>query len=312
MYMLAIPIMVAEFPLPITLSPPTMSYNPNTPSLLNAATFWFVVTAVVDEQDVVRSNEISFSVPFTQPDKLFTLTATVNLAEIGAVPGVTAWRIYWGYASGLENQYVEVPYDGVTGSVTITGPSTPGIVGAKHNGLTRILCYDLVLKAWAIIDLPWPIEVLKQVRAISSPPVTLTGGFDDGTVRRVQAGDPDWDGLPIDATVRSPEVFGKFSNQSLYLRRLTIRGFVTGPPPGDFQNTFSLNLTVDGQPENLGRGRLYVRPNGRFELTLDLGFLGRTIHVDLGVVASRLNLPVEIHEFDWEVSPRIPGIPLSI
>jgi hypothetical protein len=214
--------------------------------------------------------------------------------------------IDWSYAYLSKGTQTAIPPKYVLAiPVMIDGYSSPG--------LTRILGYDLVLKAWTILDLPWPIQVLKQVRAISSPPVTLTGGHNDGTVRRIQAHDPDWDGQPIDAFVRSPEVFGKYANQSLYLRRLTIRGFFTGNVPvGVNQNLITMTLNVDGVELPQPPGRFYVRPSGKFELTLDLGFLGRTIHLDLTAAASQLNLPVEIHEFDWEVSPRVPGIPISI
>jgi hypothetical protein len=314
MYVLAVPRMEQGSPPPVSFTAPSVVYNTNVTSPLGSGTYWFIYTAVVNGQDVAVSAETTLTIP-TQWNKLFTLTVTVNIFEIVTIPGVTAWRVYWGSAQGAENQYVEVTIiaDGNT-AVTITQFGTPGAPGTQHGGLTRILAYDLVLKGWTVIDLPWPVEVVKQVRAISSPPVTITGGFNDGSVRRIQAGDPDWDGLPISFSVRTPEVYGKTANQPVFYRRLSIRGqflnYSSNMPPYPPPN-FAINLVInyDGSNRQQLPGQFFMLGGGNFELRLELGDLRRTAHIDLTGIASHINLPVEIHEFSWEVQPRAQGTP---
>jgi hypothetical protein len=158
---------------------------------------------------------------------------------------------------------------------------------------------------------------LKQVRAISSPPVTLTGGFNDSTVRRIQAGDPTWDGQPVAWSVRTPEVYGKTANQPVFYRRLSIRGEYMHPttqmPPYPPLN-YSINLTVnyDGTDRQQVPGQFFGFAAGMFELRLELGEIHRTAHIDLSGIADVINLPVEIHEFSWEVQPRNQGPPIWI
>ena len=66
-------------------------------------------------------------------------------------------------------------------------------VGAGANGnLTRLLCFDLVLKAWSIVDLPFPISAMSQARSTVAAVVTLLGSANDGTLQRWQASDTTW------------------------------------------------------------------------------------------------------------------------
>ena len=57
-------------------------------------------------------------------------------------------------------------------------PSSPA-----YGGLTRALCFDLVLKGWMVIDLPFPISTAYQARPVTSNPITLIGSFGDGTLQ---------------------------------------------------------------------------------------------------------------------------------
>ena len=51
-----------------------------------------------------------------------------------------------------------------------------GIAGGDGS-LIRVLCYDLVFKAWAIIDLPFKIFCLQQLRIAGQRPLTVAGGI---------------------------------------------------------------------------------------------------------------------------------------
>jgi hypothetical protein len=48
-------------------------------------------------------------------------------------------------------------------------------IGNSNSQLTRLLGYDLVLKAWLIVDLPYAISTMSQFRTVSANPVTILG-----------------------------------------------------------------------------------------------------------------------------------------
>jgi hypothetical protein len=109
-------------------------------------------------------------------------------------------------------------------------------IGNSNGQLTRILCYDLVLKAWtAPVDLPFPISTGAQFRTVTANPVTILGGFSDGLLSRWQAGDQLWDvgatgaRLPsaVLYSVKLPEAVSQTADQKLNCRRVTIRGIAT-------------------------------------------------------------------------------------
>jgi len=97
---------------------------------------------------------------------------------------------------------------------------------------SRLLCYDLILQAWTVVDLPFQISSLFQVRLSNvvegtySLPTVYMGGSSDGIVRRWQAGDqPLWDGnanAPVNWSLTTPEIGGDATGR-LYFRRTTVR-----------------------------------------------------------------------------------------
>lgn len=303
-YSLAIPIS-SQLPGGLTISSITTS-GPS--STLPPGNYYFKITAVVNGKDVAVSGEYG---PYTVAGGS-TFTVTVDLTQFTPL-GATAWRIYWGFQPGRQSEYEDISIG--YAAPTIVAPGTPGSPGSMGGGLTRLLTYDLVLKAWTILDLPWPIMVHKQLRASNTIPTTITGGFNDGSVRRMQDGDPDWDGTAIQFSLRTPEVFGKYTNQSLYYRRLTLRGLFTGDspnPPPPFNYQLEMTVTIDGVDQLPVSGRFYQQGSGLFELVIDLGFLARTVHLNLAGSSFPINRPAELYEFSWEASPRIPGVPISI
>lgn len=90
---------------------------------------------------------------------------------------------------------------------------------------TRGFGYDFGLKQWFVIDLPWAIGAAaflpQAVSAVAAGYQSIVGGSNDGSVRRMFAGDPDWDGTPINGSMRMPD-FG-YPGTPVYIRRLNVR-----------------------------------------------------------------------------------------
>lgn len=147
-------------------------------------------------------------------------------------------------------------------------------IGMSNGSLTRILCFDLVLKAWDIVDLPFPISAMSQERSEGNPVITLLGSSSDGTLQRWQANDTTWatsaagSGTPAPVVwlVRSPTVASKDAYVRLYARRVIIRGqqstatmiinprvggvyqgvqIIALPASGDIQVQAALGITYD-------------------------------------------------------------------
>ena len=112
-------------------------------------------------------------------------------------------------------------------------------IGSSGGALTRALCFDLVLKGWSIIDLPFPVSTTLQAQGVSSNPVTLFGSFSDGTLQRWQAGDVEWatsssgssTPAPIAYMVRTPIIASKDPEERIYCRRVNVLGKIGDAPP---------------------------------------------------------------------------------
>lgn len=111
---------------------------------------------------------------------------------------------------------------------------------------SRLLCYDLILKAWNVVDLPFQISSIQQIRIPSTtfagtpfPPITYLGGAADGILRRWQAGDAStWDtGASVAWSLTTPEIGGEASGR-LYCRRTTLRMHASTAPSVTLQPTY--------------------------------------------------------------------------
>jgi hypothetical protein len=221
--------------------------------------------------------------------------------------GFSQWRIYLGNSGpGSENEYAIIPGNVLSvefGKPFVTPiPLYPGGTQTNLGQMTRLLCYDLVLKAWTVIDLPFPISALKQFRTIGSIPITVMGGFNDGGIRRWLGGaglDTTWDagavnaGAPdnqVRASVRTPQVFGKDASDRVYLRQLAIRG--KGTPV-----SLATLTTVNGVAgAKLVTRNLTALPMGGTEFVAyaELGITGVDAHADVSWTG-----PLEIDSIDW-------------
>jgi hypothetical protein len=167
---------------------------------------------------------------------------------------------------------------------------------------TRVLCYDLILKAWTVVDLPWPIYGFRQIRPEGNQPYTVCGVTSDGSVRRIFSGDPDWDGTPITWSCRTPEVFSKSYAENIYTRAVYIRGSspdgsLIYPVFGDWatDQVISSKFPLKVQP---------LRQN-QFELFMQMHSKSKNIHADFTGQGR-----VVIDSFDWdaEMQPEAPSI----
>lgn len=214
----------------------------------------------------------------------------------------TAYRgyVWYGSTPGGENTLVTLPANLAEPIAAVTNPGIASSVPFTSSGmLFRLLCYDLILKAWTIIDLPFAISVLKQFRTLGTIPITAMAGFSDGSLRRWQASDPNWDegatvagdpDLIVDASVQTPDVFGKDASDRVYFRQLAIRG--RGNP-----GTIRTLTTVNGvSGSNSAAQTLAVLPMGGSEFIAyaELGITGMDAHSDISWSG-----PMELDSVDW-------------
>jgi hypothetical protein len=178
-------------------------------------------------------------------------------------PGFYGYRIWYGTNPTALDQFV----DGNSSNFTI---AAPGLGGAPPKGielsLTRLFCYDLVLKAWTVIDLPFSISAMKQFRVVNTIPMTALAGSYDTAIRRWQYGDPDWD-LGALATQPDVRVRWNFTDAEIHTGGASIRIFQNqviirgaGGP-----NSISVTPQTNGYLESTFRAALIALGDGQFE-----------------------------------------------
>lgn len=181
-------------------------------------------------------------------------------------------------------------------------------IGGSGGTLTRLFCYDLVLKAWAApVDLPFPIGCISQFRTTSANPVTVMGGFSDGLLSRWQSGDILWDTGATGArspsvvvgSVKTPTLASNDPDQKLYVRRINIRGINTNSTAG---------LTVTPILDGVQQGA-FVSPllkSGTSDFEVEAG-VGVTVLRAEAVIS--FSGDIEIWGWSWGVQPKPAGVP---
>jgi hypothetical protein len=172
--------------------------------------------------------------------------------------------------------------------------------------LTRMFCYDLVMKSWVIIDLPWPIQAMQQMRIGEGEPLLIAGRSDTGILERLQAGDALWDvstdsmaGLTqaVAWSFRSPDIFGEGGSQKLFYNVLILRGYASVVQ----EMTISITPVIDGavQPTSAFVNDYIVQDpkSGQFEIRLPVWKNGQFFHVNVAgtgrVVIDSIDMLVE-------------------
>jgi len=214
-----------------------------------------------------------------------------------------AIQYYFTYGTTPGGENMLVPVNIQTSQNVPFQVYNPGFASAvpftSFGMLTRLLCYDLVLKGWIVIDLPFAISVMKQIRTPGTIPLTIMGGFSDMAIRRWQGGDITWDSGAITAgsadqivrwSVRSPEVFGKDASDRVYFRQLEIRGRGT---PDSIKSQITVNGVVGS---NLATQNMAVLPmgGGEFVAYAEIGITGFDAHADVAGAGI-----IEVDSFDW-------------
>lgn len=234
-----------------------------------------------------------------------TLDAAHRGFQVTLFGGPPVYRsyIWYGTSSGGEDTVAILPGNFIS---TPTIGTKSGLPFTSSGMLFRLLCYDLVLKAWIIVDLPFAISAMKQFRSVGTIPITVMSGFSDGSLRRWQMGDPQWDvgatvagasDLLIHHSVTSAEVYGKNASDRVFFRRLTIRG--VGDPTG-MSATFVSN-GLSGQPSSTQNFTVALLGNSQFVAYVDIALTAMNVHMKLNGSAAA---PFEIDSFDWSYMPK--------
>jgi len=186
-------------------------------------------------------------------------------------------------------------------------------IGNSGGKLTRIFCYDLVLKCWAVVDLPFAISTLYQARPVTSVAITLMGTFDDGALHRWQAGDDEWDNSidtpgpsPVNWSVETPMVYNSKSQTGrIYAHQLIIRGRLT-----DLTSILAVQLKLQGEAPTLAQTTLYTSPNIQDGLfTAHTGIKEKVINLD-GIISG--SGAVELNSFTWQIKPEVDTVPMRL
>jgi hypothetical protein len=179
-------------------------------------------------------------------------------------------------------------------------------IGNSGGQLTRIFLFDLILKCWAApVDLPFPIGCMSQVQPVTSNPLTIIGGFNDGALQRWQAGDTNWytgGGVSAAAVLwskRTITVASQDSSQRVWARRLIIRGTNAGA---------SGKITVQPRVSGVSQAAVQYRipASGDFDLFADVGLTGLRFDADISGTVH-----VEIDGETWNIEPRPSGVPVG-
>jgi len=209
--------------------------------------------------------------------------------------------------SVVDSNWVSVAWGAQTANPPMYCLAVP--IGNSGGQITRLLCFDLVLKAWAIVDLPFPISTVSQFKSVSANPVTIFGGFSDGLLSRWQAGDLEWDTNGTGARTPS-EVLWNFetltaasqdSDQLVYLRRWVISLINSSG------SAFTATVTPKKDGKTLTPRPFYVPANADFDIDAAFGFRGRRFSA---IVAGSGN--VEIDGDTAEVEGRPSGVVVGV
>ena len=120
------------------------------------------------------------------------------------------------YIFGGEEDIIPVDWTQIGtcwGSISVNPPMymiacpLPGTNGQ----LSRIFLYDILLKAWSVVDLASNISCLTQVLSEGNQPTLYMGGASDGAVRTWFTGQTNWDqnfsNVPISWSFETPEIY---------------------------------------------------------------------------------------------------------
>ena len=176
-------------------------------------------------------------------------------------------------------------------------------LSGQSGALTRLFCYDLVMKSWAVLDLPWAITSMATVAGGEGYPLVLAGKT-DGTIQRLQSGDLNWDQGATDQSAvqwsfRTPDLFGEGGTQRLFYERATITGYGSAA----MVQSIIANLWLDGQ--QIGSQAIDIVPQGGsnlFTANVSIFRNGNRAHLDIS--GNSGGATGVIDSVDWAVTPK--------
>jgi hypothetical protein len=184
-------------------------------------------------------------------------------------------------------------------------------IGNSGGQLTRIMLYDLILKCWAApVDLPFAIGTMAQVQPVTSNPLTIIGGFNDGCLQRWQAGDVNWytggGGSQIEVawSVRTVTMASQNSSQRIWARKLMIRG--TGSNV-DTDPAIVMNVQIRSSGIVQSSINYKASNQGDFDIDASIGLTG----IRFDAILSGTD-HIEMDGWDWAIEPRPFGVPVGI
>jgi hypothetical protein len=189
------------------------------------------------------------------------------------------------------------------------------VCGMSYNSnkgmVNRLFCYDLVTLSWTVINLPFNIYNITQIRPGVSGTYagfsTQLGGYTDGIVRNWQNGDELWDAgaspnsTDISWMFETPEVYSSGGSDPFFLKKVAVRGVSASPNP-------KLTLVRQGQQDPAPKQPTRLWQGGANEFIMQAMINGRLMNVSAII---RGTGPTEIDLVEWEATGKPSGIPLS-
>ena len=254
------------------------------------------VEQLINEVPVAVSAEVEVN---------YTTTPTFTVTTPNQ-PGST-YRVFAGFVPGGQSRFIEQATF-VNQNVAFSS-MTPGYMAFGSGGLTRVFCYDLVLKQWAVIDLPFQISCLKQIRSPGTIPITVAGGASDGAVRRLFSGDVTWDdGSQVLWSFRAGEVFQQGGSAKMFYRRLVIRGM------NNLNTQLNVTVNLQGNDNVMSRGigrTVLGGPNGAKQWEMRIDILKDAENANAQISGSG-PAQIQIESMDWYTKPKASGAPVTI
>jgi len=190
-------------------------------------------------------------------------------------------------------------------------------------GLDRVFCYDLIRRAWTILQYPYPIGTLGTSIVPGSLPQVLLAEWGEATtftgaaVRRIFAEWPDDDGRPISWEVRPRPLTVRFPADRLYVRRLQLSW-------ANVQTSQTVDVTIGLSPrDRLVRWQVPVLATGIHGWSLGgwgqedwgstsiiMNFMDTTSAIDVHQLATLILLELKgsgrlrLRGIEWQVRPK--------
>jgi len=204
----------------------------------------------------------------------------------------------------VDSDWISISWAALTATPPMYTIAVP--IGNSGGQLTRLLCYDLVFKAWGTVDLPFGVGTILQARSLSANPVTIFGGFSDGVLQRWQAGDVDWytGGVAFQQDVswkfRTQTLASQNTDQRVYTRRLVITGINSSAA-----DTLTAVINQSGIAQFTMN--FNILDNQDFDADIPVQLTGKRFDAD---ISGSFN--AEIDGVTWELEPRPAGVLVGV